>query len=506
MTYNIEHPYGSFTPDSTGLYRAQLVVNAGGAGPSSDDEVMVTAVESGVPLANAGPDQMVDVGTVGTLDGSASTDSDSDPLIYSWRAINTYNLTITDEDSVYAQFVLEAPGVEEAELTVSDGTWEHTDIVEISSNPPTITSVEPIAGGIGTIITIDGTNFSSSPARDTVTVGGVQATVISVSITQITAEVPAGPYPDPSMTIKVKVSGITHGPDTAIGPPFYIAHWVQQTSAATYDLHDVDFYGGVFGIAVGAVGTVNITTSLYGPWEANDAGTEEELWGVCVIDAGQAVVVGNRGTILRTENYGDSWISQASGTTEDLWAVSFTDAAHGIAVGMDATIAVTSDSGNTWTTTWRVNGLRELLQDVEMIDVNNAWAVGGGMILRTTNGGGTWQSQAAIDPDVGQAMCFTDQSTGTIVGSAGSVIRTINGADWFDSSIDTPNQIFDVSFSDANTGVVVGGFIYRTTNGGADWYLEWDTTLDFFGVHMINSDIGFAVGHGGVIAKRTTDP
>jgi photosystem II stability/assembly factor-like uncharacterized protein len=223
------------------------------------------------------------------------------------------------------------------------------------------------------------------------------------------------------------------------------------------------------------------------------------------VGAGAAYAVGTDGTTLRTEDYGDTWVSQASGTWEDLWGVDFVDAAHGIAVGFDATIAVTSDSGNTWTATWRVNGLRDPLFAVDMFDQNNAVASGTGIIFRTSDGGASWQTQTLPDPNVGIGMCWTDQYTGTIVGHSGSMIRTTNGTDWVSVSVSTLNQLYDVSFYDSNTGVVVGTNIYRTTNGGADWHKEFEGAWWAHGVHMVSPEVGFAVGQAGAIMKRTAE-
>lgn len=61
---------------------------------------------------------------------------------------------------------------------------------------PTITTFSPENGGIGTTVTITGSNFDITPANNLVYIGGVQATVSSSSATELTVEVPVGASSD----------------------------------------------------------------------------------------------------------------------------------------------------------------------------------------------------------------------------------------------------------------------------------------------------------------------
>jgi hypothetical protein len=78
-------------------------------------------------------------------------------------------------------------------------------------------------------------------------------------------------------------------------------------------------------------------------------------------------------------------------------------------------------------------------------------------------------------------VSFTDANTGTVVGdrgdgygdmNGGTILRTTNGgATWTEQSSGTTCRLFGVSFTDANTGTAVGrsGAILRTTSGGVTW-------------------------------------
>ncbi len=110
----------SFVPDLRGTYVIQLVVTDQGGLSSAPSQVTVS--ENPPPVALAGLDQLVIVGSVVTLAGSAN-DPDGDALTYAWAltqkpegsGTQIYNSTAAE-----AAFVPDRPGTYVAQLTASD--------------------------------------------------------------------------------------------------------------------------------------------------------------------------------------------------------------------------------------------------------------------------------------------------------------------------------------------------------------------------------------------------
>ncbi|MDD5035455.1 MAG: PKD domain-containing protein [Methylococcaceae bacterium] len=112
----------TFPVDRPGEYRLSLTVNDGKA-DSAPDEVVVTTRNS-PPVANAGHDQTVAIGSSALLDGTASSDVDGNPLTYRWRMVQApvgSTATLAGNTTAQASFIPDKPGRYVIELIVNDG-------------------------------------------------------------------------------------------------------------------------------------------------------------------------------------------------------------------------------------------------------------------------------------------------------------------------------------------------------------------------------------------------
>ena len=154
----------TFDIDLPGIYVAQLIVNDSIV-DSAADTVNISTINS-APVANAGPDQTVLLGSTVTLDGSSSSDADGDGLAFSW-ALTTVpagsTATLSDPSSVKPTFDLDLPGIYVAQLIVNDSTVDSAaDTVSISTSNST-----PVADAgadqstlVGSTVTLDGSGSS----------------------------------------------------------------------------------------------------------------------------------------------------------------------------------------------------------------------------------------------------------------------------------------------------------------------------------------------------------
>jgi hypothetical protein len=91
------------------------------------------------PIANAGPDQTVTVGTLVTLDGRRSSDPDGDPITFQWSFVSTPEgsaAELTGADTAQPTFTPDVAGEYIIELTVTDPKGATgSDTVKVTARP-----------------------------------------------------------------------------------------------------------------------------------------------------------------------------------------------------------------------------------------------------------------------------------------------------------------------------------------------------------------------------------
>jgi len=163
-----------FTADLPGLYVASLIVNNGKLDSIPAEVKVVTTLGNAAPVANAGTDQTVLIGSVVKLDGTKSTDANNDPLTVYWAFVDKpkgSNAILSSPTNAQPSFTPDVVGSYVLSLVVNDG--------KINSDPSTTkitvfpTNQPPVAvPGVAQIVpsfsnvTLDGINsktYSNNP-------------------------------------------------------------------------------------------------------------------------------------------------------------------------------------------------------------------------------------------------------------------------------------------------------------------------------------------------------
>ena len=173
---NINSPKPTFTADIAGDYVATLIVNDGKINSAASNVTIKASVTNAAPVANAGLLQNIVAGSIVTLDGSTSTDANSDALIYSWvltsKPVGSVAV-LSNINSPKPTFTADIAGDYVATLIVNDGkTNSAASNVTIKAS---VTNAAPVANAgllqnivTGSIVTLDG-NASTDANSDALT-------------------------------------------------------------------------------------------------------------------------------------------------------------------------------------------------------------------------------------------------------------------------------------------------------------------------------------------------
>lgn len=292
-------------------------------------------------------------------------------------------------------------------------------------------------------------------------------------------------------------------------------------------LRDIFIFNKSTAIAVGDFGTVIKTTDGGNSWDVQHhaGGTDIELNSVFFIDELNGWAAGgtydnNNNVLLKTGDGGNTWHQVKTDTTLPYNSVWFVDADTGFVFGEDGIILRTTNGGSSWDTR-SIDDYIGLYLDVfqflavTFLDKQTGFLVGygyyGNEIYKTTDCGRTWQwNEQIIMPKIFTYLndiTFIDKNNGFIVGGQGVFLKTTDeGNSWQRDSIS--GNGYSVFFTDSLTGWTTGnGNILHTIDGGKNWTVVNSNQITndaLFKVRFFDQNYGWFVGGTGII-YRTTD-
>ena len=274
-------------------------------------------------------------------------------------------------------------------------------------------------------------------------------------------------------------------------------------------------------------------------------GIDGMLQDVYFIDNQNGLVVGDKGLILGTADGGKTWTKKEvnmrppgadagqrpgrppgfGGGAVTLYNIYFVDEKIGFITGGRGTILKTEDGGKTWNRKMarsagseqnnnrRGGGIRSNLMGIQMISEKVGFIAGTeNTILKTTDGGETWVGHSER-ARVGETrnnlenIWFVSPTTGWIIGSYGTLLHTVDGGEtWEKRDAGFDNNLFGIQFIDEKTGWISGqeGLILHTADGGKTWKQQKTDSFDnLYDIIFVDNMVGWTVGDYGAIFHTT---
>jgi len=245
------------------------------------------------------------------------------------------------------------------------------------------------------------------------------------------------------------------------------------------------------------------------------------LLGVYALDSDSIWAVGEEGTIIHSNDGGVTWDSIPSGITESLFTVEFINSDTGWVAGDDdrsaSTLLRTTDGGLSWEAQSLSGGGAIPIYDLDFIEGLTGAPIRGfitgglGYTWRTENFGSTWESVRNQCENTFYSSYFVNNDSGWFVGTPSvqepyTIMRTMDGGNtWQEQTNPTGQNLRGVCFGTDLRGLAVGlvGTILYTTDGGANWEARPNNGYRWESVFLTESGKAWAVGSDGNIAYST---
>gem|GEM_PF-5959772 len=256
--------------------------------------------------------------------------------------------------------------------------------------------------------------------------------------------------------------------------------WSDLNTENRQDLFFASFYDQNIGFAGGAYGIFLKTTDGGENWE--DLSPEETpvssgsfLYDALWLDQNTLLIAGKSNIFHYTSDWSDPLLSSGN----SFYDLARTPSGTIFACGHAGKIAKSDNTGNNWE--YIINTpSNPSLRAIDFYDDNNGIAAGDmGTIMRTTDGGNSWDSLNAGTDKLIPAICYANinaiwASTAEYTDSL--LFSSDQGNTWEKVSVGQSAFYYDCYFEDELSGWLAGGYgsggvLLHTTDGGEHWEL-----------------------------------
>jgi photosystem II stability/assembly factor-like uncharacterized protein len=246
------------------------------------------------------------------------------------------------------------------------------------------------------------------------------------------------------------------------------------------------------------------------PWTASDAQCAARVLVPDFSVDGSGYLLLDDGSVLRTADGGRTWSrrtavpgTRAAGEAFAPLDVAFTSPTEGVAATSQGRLYRTTDGAESWTLVREFAGG---VKGLHFVTPTVGFAVGTGSVLRTGDGGATWE-QRAVGLLFLSAIRCADAFTCVLTTQSGtSLMRTTDGGATLTTVSPSSKKLLAAAFGADLRAVAAGegGATVRSTDAGATWTTVGKRlTQAFTRIRAVSPSLVFAVGPKGTLARST---
>ena len=155
--------------------------------------------------------------------------------------------------------------------------------------------------------------------------------------------------------------------------------------------------------------------------------------------------------------------------------------------------------GDDWVS--QKTGTDNRISEIVFLDNRQGWALGYETLIRTQNGGETWETLSLPVFVPGGSIYFSDAANGWINAIDQSLLKTTDGGNtWLTIQLNTYIDHFFPLNTQTGWATTIDQTMLKTEDGGETWE-EYEFSYNVTVMQFINEQVGWVAGYGNEILK-----